>query len=47
VVDDIHRSLGFSRFIERTAPEAWVAARHATGGGLWGTAVKGLAAAGS
>jgi len=40
VVDDIHRSLGFSRFIERAAPGAWVATRHVTGDGLWGAAVK-------
>ena len=40
MVDDIDRSLGFSRFIERVAPEAWFAARHVTGGGLWGTAIK-------
>jgi hypothetical protein len=41
LADDIHRNLGFSRFIERVAPAAWVAARHVTGDGLWGTAVKG------
>jgi hypothetical protein len=40
VVDDIHRNLGFSRFIERAAPGAWVATRHVTGDGLWGTAIK-------
>jgi len=40
VVDDIHRNLGFSRFIEQAAPEAWVAARHITGDGLWGVATK-------
>lgn len=40
VVDDIHRSLGFSRFIDRAAPGAWVAARHVAGDGLWGIAVK-------
>jgi hypothetical protein len=39
--DDIHRNLGFSRFIERAAPAAWVVARHVTGDGLWGTAIKG------
>jgi hypothetical protein len=39
--DDIHRNLGFSRFIEQVAPAAWVAARHFTGDGLWGTAIKG------
>ena len=47
VVDDINRSLGFSRFVEQAAPGAWVAARHVTGGGLWGTAIKGAATAGS
>ena len=40
VVDDIDRSLGFSRFIERVAPGAWIAARHVTGDGLWGIAIK-------
>jgi hypothetical protein len=40
VVDDIHRSLGFSRFIERVAPETWFAARHVTGSGLWGIVVQ-------
>jgi hypothetical protein len=40
VVDDINRSLGFSRFVDRGHPGAWVAARHVTGDGLWGTAIK-------
>jgi hypothetical protein len=40
MVDDINRNLGFSRFIEQAAPEAWVAARHVTGDGLWGTVIK-------
>jgi Methyltransferase domain len=40
VVDDIHRNIGFSRFIERVAPETWVVARHVTGDGLWGTVIK-------
>ena len=39
VVDDIDRNLGFARFIERVAPDAWVA-RHVIGDGLWGTAIK-------
>src|ERR1700722_814291 len=39
-VDDIDHSLGFSRFTERVAPAAWIAARHVTGSGLWGIAVK-------
>jgi hypothetical protein len=47
VVDDIHRSLGFSRFIERVAPGAWVAARHITGDGLWGIAIEGQPRSGS
>jgi hypothetical protein len=41
LADDIHRNLGFSRFIAQVAPAAWVAARHVTGDGLWGTAIKG------
>jgi Methyltransferase domain len=40
VVDDIHRSLGFSRFTGRVAPVTWIAARHVIGDGLWGTAIK-------
>ena len=40
VVDDIDHSLGFSRFIERVAPGGWVAARHTTGSGMWGTVIK-------
>lgn len=40
VVDDIHRSLGFSRFIERATPATWVSARHVVGNGLWGMAIK-------
>lgn len=39
-VDDIDHSLGFSRFTERAAPAAWIAASHLTGSGLWGIAVK-------
>jgi hypothetical protein len=41
LADDIHRNLGFGRFIEQVNPAAWFAARHVTGDGLWGTAVKG------
>lgn len=41
LADDIHRNLGFIRFIERGSPAAWLAARHVTGDGLWGTAIKG------
>ena len=40
VVDDIDHSLGFSRFTERVAPAASIAAGHVTGDGLWGIAVK-------
>ena len=40
VVDDINRNLGFSRFVERAAPEASVTARHVTGDGLWGIVIK-------
>ena len=41
MADDIHRNFGFSRFIERVDPAASVAARHFTGDGLWGAAIKG------
>jgi predicted O-methyltransferase YrrM len=47
VVDDIHRNLGFSRFIAAAAPQEWVAARHVTGDGLWGIAIKGRPRPGS
>jgi len=47
VVDDIDRSLGFSRFTERVAPAAWIAAKHVIGSGLWGIAIKGRARPGS
>jgi hypothetical protein len=47
VVDDINRNLGFSRFVERATPQAWVTARHVTGDGLWGTAIKGRPRPGS
>lgn len=47
MADDIHRNLGFSRFIERVHPAASVAARHVTGEGLWGAAIKGPPQAGS
>jgi SAM-dependent methyltransferase len=40
VVDDIDHSLGFSRFTERVEPAASIAARHVTGSGLWGIAIK-------
>jgi len=40
VVDDINRNLGFSRFVEETATGTWLTARHVTGDGLWGIAVK-------
>jgi hypothetical protein len=47
LADDIHRNLGFSRFIEQVAPAAWVAARHVSGDGLWGAAIKGRPRPGS
>jgi hypothetical protein len=47
LADDIHRNLGFARFIEQFAPAAWVAARHVSGDGLWGAAIKGRPQAGS
>jgi hypothetical protein len=40
VVDDIDHSLGFRNFLDQAAPRAWFAARHVTGGGLWGVAIK-------
>ncbi len=40
MVDDVDHSLGFRRFIDRAAPAAWLTARHVTGSGLWGAAVK-------
>ena len=40
VVDDIHRNLGFSRFIESAAPGEWLATRHVPENRLWGTAIK-------
>jgi hypothetical protein len=40
VVDDIDHSLGFRNFLDQTGPRAWLAARHVTGGGLWGVAIK-------
>jgi predicted O-methyltransferase YrrM len=46
LADDIHRNLGFSRFVEQAAPAASIAARHVTGDGLWGTAIKGPAVKG-
>jgi SAM-dependent methyltransferase len=40
VVDDIDHSLGFRNFLDQVGPRAWFAARHVTGGGLWGLAIK-------
>lgn len=40
LVDDIDRNLGFSRFVDDAAPQAWVAARHVIGEGLWGIVIK-------
>jgi hypothetical protein len=40
VVDDIDHSLAFRRFVAQAHPAAWIAARHITGRGLWGAAIK-------
>lgn len=40
VVDDIDHSLGFRNFLDQAGPRAWFTARHVTGGGLWGVAIK-------
>ena len=40
VVDDIDHSLGFRNFLDQAGPRSWFAARHVTGGGLWGVATK-------
>jgi hypothetical protein len=40
VVDDIDHSLGFRNFLDQARPKAWFAARHVTGGGLWGVTIK-------
>jgi Methyltransferase domain len=40
VVDDIHHSLAFSAFVQREHPTEWLTARHVTGPGLWGVAIK-------
>jgi Methyltransferase domain len=40
VVDDIDHSLAFRDFVARAQPAAWIAARHITGPGLWGAAIK-------
>jgi Methyltransferase domain len=40
VVDDIDHSLGFSTLTQRLGPGEWLAARHVTGEGLWGVAIK-------
>ena len=47
VVDDIHRNLGFSRFTARVVPGAWLIARHVTGDGRWGMAIKARAQPGA
>ena len=41
VVDDIDHNLGFRDFVRRASP-AWIAARHTTGNGLWGIAIKAI-----
>jgi Methyltransferase domain len=45
VVDDIDHSLGFRTFLDLAEPRAWLAARHVTGGGLWGVVIKGAKSA--
>jgi hypothetical protein len=40
VVDDIDHSLGFHKFLDWGAPASQLAARHVTGPGLWGVAMK-------
>jgi hypothetical protein len=40
VVDDIDHSLAFRDFVARAHPASWIAARHVTGPGLWGAAIK-------
>jgi hypothetical protein len=40
VVDDIDHNPGFRPFVDKTGPQAWLAARHVTGAGLWGVAIK-------
>jgi hypothetical protein len=47
VVDDIDHSLGFRAFVDRSAPGTSIAARHVTGEGLWGIAVKAAVRSGS
>jgi len=46
VVDDIDHSLGFRTFVDRAGPGASITARHVTGEGLWGIAVKAPAPSG-
>jgi SAM-dependent methyltransferase len=41
VVDDIDHSLAFSAFTQRVRPAESLTARHVTGDGLWGIAIKG------
>jgi hypothetical protein len=40
IVDDIDHSLAFDAFVRAERPAASLAARHVTGAGLWGMAVK-------
>ena len=40
LVDDIDHSLAFATFVGQVRPAAWLAARHITGQGLWGAAVR-------
>jgi SAM-dependent methyltransferase len=41
VIDDIDQSLAFRTFLDRASCCGWLAAKHVTGGGLWGVSVKG------
>lgn len=40
MADDVDHSLAFGAFARRVSPTLWLAARHVTGPGLWGVAVK-------
>jgi len=40
VIDDIDQSLAFRTFLDRVSSQGWLAAKHVTGGGLWGVSVK-------
>jgi SAM-dependent methyltransferase len=40
VVDDVDQSLAFRTFLDQACSRGWMAAKHITGGGLWGVSVK-------